>query len=36
MKENCFFTDRLILREINDDEWDNYYKHVTEKEGKYD
>ena len=30
MKENCFFTDRLILREINVDEWDNYYNHVTE------
>lgn len=30
MKEKCFFTDRLILREINGDEWDNYYNHVTE------
>lgn len=30
MKEKEFYTDRLILREINDEEWDNYYKHVTE------
>lgn len=30
MKEKEFYTDRLILREINDEEWDNYYNHVTE------
>ena len=24
------YTDRLILREISDEEWDNYYNHVTE------
>ena len=30
MEEKCFYTDRLILREISDEEWDNYYNHVTE------
>lgn len=30
MAEKIFYTDRLMLREISDEEWDNYYKHVTE------
>ena len=36
MAEKIFYTDRLMLREISEKEWDSYYKHVTEKEGKYD
>ncbi len=36
MAKNIFYTDRLMLREISEKEWDNYYKHVTKKEGKDD
>lgn len=36
MAEKIFYTDRLMLSEISEKEWDNYYKHVTEKEEKYD